>query len=303
MAYRRASFGRLPQVQPNIESTLAALSRQWQAQEDQNIMSAWKAGGEWHGKKVTDADVLAYWNGRMKGLDPKDPTYEDMKQQVFQLTYSVEQSKADLAHLQGKLSDSGYAQFFLGWAKKVPKDSEWWRALQKDAAQFMEQARAKGAATAAKAKQDSFNAYVAVRQGSIDLGNALTDAIQQISKETGLNITDHGDVLLQMLSDEFSSNPEKFRVLGDVLPRNFDGQFTHAFVATNLSQAQAAYGQVATRSKKDGYASQYANAAQGQSAMASWGTNLNVWGPAQSYDMAYQAFSDVWNDPTSSLDG
>jgi hypothetical protein len=298
---RRASFGRLPRVQPSLTGTLIAIAREMQNQRDQNIMDAWKNGGTFEGKIPTDETVLAYWKARMKNLDPGDPMYNAYQNQVSQMTYGIEQSKADLAHVQGKMSDTQYAQFFLRWAGKVPRNTEWWRTLQKDAAQLMESAKAKAKAAADKAKVEAFNAYVKGREGDVNLGNAMTEALQKISKETGLSITGNGEQLLSLLTQDFATHPDEYRLLADSLRgTSFSGTFTSTFVAGSIDSARQAYKEIATRANRDGYASAYSSAAKGQGDMTDWGQNLDVWGAAKSYDAAYDDFATVWNNPNAS---
>src|SRR3990170_5697495 len=97
---RRGRFGRLPRTAPSLTNTIIAIAREMQAQADRNLMDAWKNGGVFEGGKATDERVLAYWKSRMADLDPADPEYDTTKNQYLQLQYAVEQSKADLLHLQ-----------------------------------------------------------------------------------------------------------------------------------------------------------------------------------------------------------
>lgn len=300
---RRARVGRQPAVQQSVTSTLVSIARQMQASRDSNIMDAWKNGGEFEGHKVTDDMALAYWKKRESGLDPKDPGFDTAQTQIMQLQYGIEQSKADLQHVQGKINDQQYAQFFIKWAAKVPKNGEFWRVLQKDAASLMESAKSKAKSNADKAKQDAFNLFTEGKNKDINVGNALTKALGDIAGETGLDLEANGDRLLELLGADYAKNPDKYRVLADAIKVNgggFNGTFTHAWAANQIAQASAAYGDVATRAHKDGYATAYSQASGGQSSMASWGADLKVWSPAQVYDQAYSAFQKVWGDPNAS---
>src|SRR5690242_19216565 len=102
---RRGSFGLQPRVVPNVTSQIVALAREYVAKRDSLIMDAWRNGGTFEGKKVTDDQVLAYWKEREKGLDQGDPDYEQAKDNIMQLQYGIAQSKADVLHTQGKMSD------------------------------------------------------------------------------------------------------------------------------------------------------------------------------------------------------
>lgn len=275
-----------------------------QATRDSTIMDAWQNGGVFEGSKVDDEKVLAYWRKRQDGLDKKDPFYEQIKDNVMQLEYGVAQSKADLLHLQGKMSDGQYAKFFTDWAKKVPKDSEFWRSLQKDAAQLLEQAKARGRASAEKAKVDAFNAFVqSTTDRDIAIGNELTTAVAKLASQTGLDIEGNGDKLLAMLTENLKSHPDEYRALTDALRKGdpgFNGQVTHGYFASHLQQANHGFDLIADRANKGGFASAYAAATKAQADMSQWGQSLAAWPVAQAYQTASNAFHKVWDNPSAS---
>lgn len=301
---RRGSFGLQPRVAPNVTGQIVALAREYVAKRDSLIMDAWRNGGTFEGKKVTDEMALAYWKTREEGLDPGDPTYEQAKNQIMQLQYGIAQSKADVLHVQGKMSDNAYAQFFLKWAQKVPKNSEFYRTLQKDAAQLIEGAKAKSHANADKARTDAFNTFVTNTTNSdIAIGDAMTTALSDLSKATGLSITGNGDELLAQLTNDVNANPDKYRALLDTIKKSdphWDGQLTEGYFNQHIKSAVAGYSLIADKAQKGGFVSAYANAAQGMSAMASWGQNLKVWPVAESYTNFETAWLKVMNDPNAS---
>lgn len=299
----RRARARRPQVQRDINGTLIAIARETQARNDSNIMDAWRNGGEFQGAKVTDDIALAYWRKRMAGLAKNDPAYDTAKSQIMQLQYGIEQSKADLRYVQGKIGDREYAKFFINWAKKVPRNSEFWRVLQKDAARLLENAKEKARINGEKAKQDSFNRFVEDRNKDIGLGNALTDAINRLSQETGLSVTGNGERLLELLTEDYQEHPDRYHALQDsikVAGGDFSGTFTSSWVGAQVGAATEAYDDVAVRAQKDGYVSAYNTATKGQADMSSWAANIEVWSVAKAYDTAYQAFARVWNDPNVS---
>ena len=120
-------------------------------------MNAWKGGGLYKGAPVTDEMVIAHWNGRLAQLDPRDPLYDTYKTAVMQYTYAIEESKVRTLYEQGKMTDQEVADFYLNWSKKVPQNSEFFRTLQRDAAQFLRAAQAKGAAGAKQAAEDAYD--------------------------------------------------------------------------------------------------------------------------------------------------
>lgn len=301
---RRGSFGLQPRVAPNVSGQIVALAREYVAKRDALIMDAWRQGGTFEGKKATDEMVLGYWNERMQGLDPKDPEYEASKNQVLQLTYAVAQSKADVQHLQGKLSDNAYAKFFLDWAQKVPANSEFYRTLQKDAAQLIESAKARGRASGDAARVKAFNAFVsATTDGQIAIGDAMTADLDAMSKKTGLSVTGNGDELLTLLTQDIKNNPTGHRRLLDAVKKgdpSFDGNLTEGYFTQHIHDAVQGYALIADRATAAGYVSAYASATQGESQMSSWGQNIQVWPVATSYSLAETAFLRVWNDPNAS---
>jgi len=301
---RRGSFGLRPRTAPSLTNTIVALSREYVAKRDQLIMDAWRNGGTFEGKPVTDAMVLAYWKGREQGLDPSDPVTEGIKDQIMQLHYAIEQSKADVLHAQGKLSDMAYAQFFLRWAKKIPASSEFYRTLQKDAAQLIESAKAKGRAGAEAAKVKAFNEFVQTTQAQhIAIGDAMTAALSYLSKATGMSYTANGDELLQLLTQNVKANPGEYRQLLDAIKAgdpSWDGQLTESYFSHHINDAAQGYSAIADKAKADGYVSAYASATKGMSSMSEWAQNIRVWPVAQSYSQAETAWLKVMQDPNSS---
>lgn len=301
---RRGSFGLQPRVVPNVSSQIIALAREYVAKRDQLIMDAWRSGGTFEGKQATDEMVLAYWKERREGLDKGDPTYEQASNQVLQLTYAIEQSKQDLLHLQGRISDAQYAQFFIRWSRKVPKNSEFYRVLQKDAAQLIESSKAQSRASAEAAKAEAFNKFVeGTTARDIAIGDAMTKALDALSKETGLSITGNGAELLALLTKEVEANPNEYRALIDTINKgdpNWNGQFTEGYFSARIDAAVKGYDLIADRAQKQGYVSAYANATQGMSNMSQWGQNINVWPVAQTYSTAENALLRVWGDPNAS---
>lgn len=301
---RRAKFGQTPRVQPSLASTLASIAMQMVAREDQNIMDAWKNGGEIDGKKVTDEMVLAYWRKREEGLDHDDPVYDTIQNQIEQLQYAIEQSKMDLLNLQGKVSDRAFAQFYLKWAKKAPRNSEWWRSLQKDAAQLMESAKAKARASADSARAKSFNSFQdQTYKNDIGIGEALSAAVQKMSQDTGLSLTDNGEELLRMVTDAYASQPDQYRALQQAIKDgdpNFAGKFDMTYYANAMNLATKGYDKIADRASAEGYASAFASASKGQANMAWFATNTRAWPVATAYDKAYQTAMKTVNDPNAS---
>lgn len=146
---RTGTFGRQPRPSPSITNMVISIAREQQAREDQNIMDAWQKGGAVDGKQVTDEMVLKHWKARLKDIDKGDPLFDTYTMSVLQLEYSIAESKMTAKYSQlpdpSSAQDMEMANFYLKWAKKVPKNSEFYRVLQRDAGQYIRAAKAKRA--------------------------------------------------------------------------------------------------------------------------------------------------------------
>ena len=121
---RTGKFGRQPRVAASLTNTLVSIAKQFQDQIDSDIMSAWQKGGTYQGQPVTDAMVLQHWNDRMAGVSKQDPMYDNYKESVQQLTYSIAESKMTASYALQKTTDAQMVSFFLGQLKGVPVNSE-----------------------------------------------------------------------------------------------------------------------------------------------------------------------------------
>ena len=157
---RTGSFGRQPRAAPSLSATIVALAREEEAQRDQNIINAWQKGGEFEGKKVTDELILGYWRDRLKGISKDDPLYDTYRNAILQYEYAIAESKMTARYAMIANPSSGddmrMVSFYLGWAKKIPKDSELYRVLQRDAGQYLRRAKANAAANAARIKEELY---------------------------------------------------------------------------------------------------------------------------------------------------
>jgi hypothetical protein len=144
---RTGTFGRVPRSAPSITSTLIALAHEQEQEEDNNIMSAWQKGGLIDGHKVTDEMVLKHWQDRLKDISTDDPLYDQFSNAVKQYEYSIAESKMTAQYAQIAKPSAGDDQkmsaFYMNWAKKIPKDSEFYRILLRDAGQYIRSAKAK----------------------------------------------------------------------------------------------------------------------------------------------------------------
>jgi hypothetical protein len=124
---------------------------------DSNLLDAWKSGGEFEGKKVTDDDVVNHWKARRDEVgDPADPQWDYYNNLYLTYGYSIRESKMSLKYAEKKVSDTQMAAFYREEAAKMDPNSEVYRTLMKNAAQFVDRARSAAAAGAAKAKAEAW---------------------------------------------------------------------------------------------------------------------------------------------------
>ena len=225
---RRGTFGRSPRPAQSLANTLVAIAREMQQQQDQNIMDAWNKGGIYEGKKVTDQMVLDHWNQRLKGVSKDDPLYDTYKNAVSEYDYAIHESKMTVAYAQQKISDMDAANFYLKWAKKIPKNSEFWRVLQRDAAQYIRAAQAK---VKQQSAADIQKAYVDKQNQLFNhfgkAANLITNAFTYMAQQGGLAgavqpLITSGSDLLGMGPGDVSaggmSDPEGImRLIGSVM--------------------------------------------------------------------------------------
>jgi hypothetical protein len=226
---RTGKFGRSPRVASSITNTLVAIARQFQQQEDQNIVSAWQKGGTYEGQKVTDAMLIQHWKDRAQGVSKDDPMYDNYQQAVTQLEYSIGESKMTAAYSQGKATDAQMIAFFTKSEKSIPKDSEFYRVLQRDAGQYMSNAKAKAqsgrtAAVEAQYAKDS-NALKAKNEAA---GTFLTDTITRLA-QTGNSRIGVGQLIAGAgsgsgLQDFDVNDPSQLaRLIGLITPQTNSG--------------------------------------------------------------------------------
>lgn len=161
---RSGRFGRQPRSAPSLTNTLVAIAREFQQQRGENIMSAWQKGGTFEGQKATDELVLKFWRDRANGVSKDDPLYDTYSNAVTQLDYSIHESKMTAKYAQGQVSDGAMSQFYMQWSKKVPKNSEFYRVLMRDAGQYMRAAKAKSEAEARRIAEERYQRQQAATQ-------------------------------------------------------------------------------------------------------------------------------------------
>lgn len=189
----RARFGRLPRSAPSLTATIVALAEEYQRVRDRNIEDAWKNGGLFEGRKVTDKMILAHWKDRRDSVSTDDPMWDYYNNLINGIEFTIDESSAYLKYKQGRISDSQMAAVYTKWAKKMPVDSENYRQLMIKAAQFRSAATARASGGRAGQSRD---AYYNSQQRTADTYEAgwsiFSDFMMQVAVAN--NIIDPEDV-------------------------------------------------------------------------------------------------------------
>lgn len=329
---RRGKFGRLPQASPSLTSTLIAIAREMQSQEDQNIMDAWKNGGDYKGQPVTDDMVLAHWRQRLAGVSKDDPLHDAYSNAVLQYEYAIAESKKTLLYKQGKISETEMANFYISWSKKVPKNSEFYRTLQRDGAQFLRAATNKSKSDKAAADEKKYqDDQLATYNAQERAGEYLTSVLTKMAVSNGLippgsdiRSFENGDPgkmmqLLSMLnvpgagytgsvtgSTNLYEDPPgsgKYVTANDVINTltqydpNFTGKVTQSYVSTALRNQINGQQERIDRATSTGHATDVSKLTQWQEASSEVGRQVGAWPVSVSYMDARKAWLSTWYDP------
>lgn len=152
----RARFGRLPRAAPSLTSTIVALAQQYQQQRDRNIETAWKDGGQFEGKPVTDKMFLDHWKSRLKEVSTDDPMWDYYNNLIQHYEFTIAESKMGQLYAEEKVNENQMKAFYHKWAAKLPHDSEAYRQLMTQAAKFKAAAGARGRGSTAKGEEAAY---------------------------------------------------------------------------------------------------------------------------------------------------
>lgn len=160
---RQGRFGRLPRKAPDLSGALVAMLQQFWNQQEANMVSAWKDGGEVDGKPVTDERLLQFWQDRRDSVQKDDPLWDYYDQQHSQYKFAIEESKVGLSYAQHKMTAREVANWYKGQAGDYAHNSEMYRTVMGQAAKFLDAAKAQARASNAAARQ---KAYVRMRDAT-----------------------------------------------------------------------------------------------------------------------------------------
>lgn len=134
---RVGRFGRLPTEAPDLSSQIVSMMEQYAAARDRNILDAWTNGGKFEGKRVTDQRILRYYRQRRNEYEKDDPEYDQWSQDLWQLRYQIADEKVNMAYRNGKIGPRAVARHYQRWARKMPKNSSFYRNLMAAAGDFL----------------------------------------------------------------------------------------------------------------------------------------------------------------------
>lgn len=304
------------------------MAREYERQREQNLMSAWMSGGTFEGKKATDGMVLKFWGDRMKQVSKDDPLYEYYKNLRQQYTFDIAESKMSLKYAQKKVSESQVANFYRTWAKKVPRRSEIYRELMRNAAQFADAARASSAGRSAAAKasayasrdRDLYNKWQRPRDrlnqmltaymreydylrgapGNVgregDKGEDLTNVTTNLA--AGENDSEALLFMMEAMTEDSEWNKAIKRQMRVVDP-TFDGIVDQkALVRLNQMALRGIGKRIKLANRNDVSTT---TLKEQRSAVKRQIAQTRLLDETQEYTMARAEFDDVWNDPESNF--
>lgn len=331
---RRGSFGRVPRYAASLASTIISITREMQTSRDNNLLDAWKSGGLFEGKPVTDDDILAHWRERMAGVDKSDPMYDTYQNAYMQYDYAINESRMSTRYAKGQIGDAAMGQFYINWSKKVPKDSEFYRVLQRDGAQFMRVAKSKSEAAAKKAAEERYQNQL---KGMHDKDQAAGEYLLTVATEmasagyasagiqpligatgSGIDNFDPSDPeqMLRLMSlispatapggstavlyhDENGKPVTGAEIVAKLkgLDPTFDGNVTPAYFSDKVKQMRDSIGEQEALATKTGHASDAEALSKRKSTVAELGREINAWPVQGDYLDAYNEYALARSNP------
>lgn len=198
---RTGRFGRLPTAAPDLSSQIVSLMEQWQNAEDANILDAWQNGGKYKGSKVTDRRILNHYRKRRDSYDRDDPEWDDWNNELWQMRFRVSNETVMMNYRMGRIGEAAVARHYREWARKMPRNSSYYRNMMQSAGEF---AKAASAGRAAAGKEFDYNAMMRrvnshnkpIRAQDALFGILNEYAIHQNIIEPGQSVFDAGSLYI-----------------------------------------------------------------------------------------------------------
>lgn len=306
------------------------MQREFESMRERNIMSAWQSGGTFEGRKVTDEMVLDFWGDKMKQVSKDDPLYEYYSNLKTQYTFDIAESKVTLAYAQHKMNEGEVASFYRRWAQKVPRHSEVYRDLMRNAARFVDAARAKakdkaeGNKAARYAMQDRA-LYRQYEAASVFLGNMLTAWMREgdylrgaaggVGQEgdTGETLADldidiqggeNDPRALMLLLDAASEDPTWRRQVSRAMRRfdpSFNGELDQQYLVSLQKRRLSGLSHRVQLARRFGYESNIPALRQMKLYVRREMAQTRLLDEMDEYVIARNEFDSVWNDPEATF--
>ena len=267
---RRARFGRLPRSAPSLTATIVSLAQEYQRVRDTNIEEAWKGGGLFEGKKVTDDQMLKYWTERRDGVSKDDPMWDYYNNQLHAFQFNIAETKAYLDYKQKDISEGEMAAFYEKWARKMPQNSANYRMLMTKAAEFRD-AAARGSASSdyaareARYQKNQNATWEKYEKPWDQFESSIMEymVMNQHVKRSDIDTSNNGGwaafndpALLNNFLFRLNNDPSMAQGKADLIKAmddpNFSGNFTEADIDRLIRRKQTGLGIEKTRAVKSG---------------------------------------------------
>jgi len=301
---RVGQFGRRPRIVQSLSDTIVSMLREYNNLIDRNMLEAWEKGGLVDGKKVTDDRILAHFRERRSGISKDDPLWDYYDNLVREYGYTIRESKMSLRYAQHKISEGQMANFYRTEARKLPRQSEAYRQLMRNAAAFVDRSRsgAAGSASASNAR-----AYARARDNQMLEGGEIaydtaTGYLLRVARDQGiltmnqdlddlaLGLENDPDRMLGLIEYLNSKLMEGKGVKGSLYwtlkrtdPNGFDGQFTIEYLNGLSRRAANSAKKRIGIADKYGYKTEADAAAKKAGEIVARGKYIGGWDEAEAY--------------------
>lgn len=302
------------------------MMRAFEAMRERNLLDAWKNGGEFEGKRVTDEIMLKHFDDKLAGLDPNDPLYDEAHNTAEQYRFAVRNSKMELGYANKSVGDAGMASFYRKEAANHPRDSEAWRNLMKLSAQYAHRVSTGGGGGGGggSAARKAYNkAVLATKieypQGREQAWDVWKAEIIDLARKTHILNSDKQDFSdlqpaeldfqhLGSLIDEFANSPQfaaRREQLTDWIRKNgdpsFDGDFTmHGVVNMRADKVKGMDSRLDLAQRK-GTKTQINKINKDKTSLAKESSAINLVDPITLYEEGRATRDKIVLDPKSSV--
>jgi hypothetical protein len=193
---RTGRFGRQFREATDLTASIVALYERYERQREEVIFDAWRNGGEFEGKPVTDERLLDFMRDRRSNLDKSDPLWAEWDNRIGQYQFAISDQKNSIAHARAiaaasairdprkraaamNAANAGRAAFFRRSATEHPRGSAAYRDLMLKAAQFSRVQQVARASAQKETESERFSRrYYAIYENKIKPAELVIDALE-----------------------------------------------------------------------------------------------------------------------------